>query len=246
MRLTKPSLAALAAVLGAGFASAEPTAEPTAEVLDLAARIHYGYYHGETRTLDVAQTALERLTDSAEVFYYRDLAALRRAQLGGTDRAASARLQGCARREVAAGTAKLFAAEAWTLAAACALVAGDDDRSEEALAKARALDEDNPRIALVEAWAMTRTAGADAARRAALAEKLVAVVAAFDAWTPSLADPDWGHAEALTALAASALDRGQAREARDLIERALFLAPEYRAAVELRTAMQSTRGGRTL
>lgn len=242
MRLTKPSLAAFAAVLGAGFASAEPTAE----LLDLAARIHYGYYHGETRTLDVAQTALERLTDSAEVFYYRDLAALRRAQLGAINRAATARLDVCARREVTAGTAKLFAAEAWTLAAACALVAGDDDRSEESLAKARALDEDNPRIALVEAWAMTRKAGADAARRAALAEKLAAVVAGFDAWTPSLDAPDWGHAEALTALAASALDRGQTREARDLIERALFLAPEYRAAVELRTAMQSTRGGRTL
>ena len=60
--------------------------------------------------------------------------------------------------------------------------------------------------------------------------KLAAVVEAFDAWTPSIDDPDWGHAEALTALAADALERGQVRTARDLIERALLLAPDYRAA----------------
>ena len=60
-------------------------------------------------------------------------------------------------------------------------------------------------------------------------------------------DPDWGEAEALTALAAAALDRGQTRTARDFVERALLLAPDYSAALDVRAAMQSARsGGRTL
>jgi Tfp pilus assembly protein PilF len=80
-------------------------------------------------------------------------------------------------------------------------------------------------------------------RREALATKLATVVEAFDAWTPSIDDPDWGHAEALTALAATVLDSGQVRTARDLIERALLLAPDYRVAVELRIALQGARGG---
>lgn len=246
MRLTKLSLGASFAASAAAVCTAwVVSAAPTPELLDLAARIHYSYYHAELRTLEVAQASLDRLSDSPEVLYYRDFAALRRAQLGRLDRTAIERIDDCMQRDVAAGVAKRFAAEAWVLAAACALVAGDEDRREEALTMARGFDEDNPRIALVEAWALERAAAADATRREALREKLTAVVAGFEAWAPSIDDPDWGHAEALTALAASALEQGQVRVARDLIERALFLAPDYRAAVDLRTAMQ-TRGGRTL
>ena len=156
---------------------------------------------------------------------------------------ARSRLRDCAQRDAATDVAKSFAADAWVLVAACALVDGDVRRSEQALALARERDDDNPRIALVEAWALERSAGTDPARREAVAAQLTAVVEAFDAWTPSIDDPDWGHAEALTALAADALERGQVRTARDLIERALLLAPEYRAAVELRAALQNARTG---
>jgi hypothetical protein len=211
-------------------------AAPSPELLDLAARVHYGYYNAEPRVIDAAIAALERLTESPEVLYYRDFAALRRAQLGEGDRAAQQRLRACAERDVSPGLDKRFAAEVWALAAACAAVAGDDGRRERALSLARERDDDNPRIALVEAWTLESEAGAGAA-----AEKLAAVVEAFDAWVPSLDDPEWGHAEALTALAGDALQRGQVRAARDLIERALLLAPDYRAALELRTAMQNAR-----
>jgi hypothetical protein len=222
-------------------------AEPSAELLDLAARVHYGYYHGEPRTLDAAATALERLGDSTEVAYYRDFAALRRAQLGGADRSNAERVRECAQRDVAAGVDKVVAAEAWVLVAACALVVGDERRRKRALTFARERDDDNPRIGLVEAWTLEAAAGDAAARRKAVTAKLAAVVEAFNAWSPSIDDPDWGHAEALTALAAHALGSGQTRAARDLIERALLLAPEYRVAVELRAALQSARtGGRTL
>lgn len=233
-----------AAILG--LAAAAPFAvgaAPSAEVLDLAGRVHYGYYHAEPRTIDAALTALDRLGDSADVVYYRDFAALRRAQLGAADRAGAERLRACAQRDVQPAHDKRLAAEAWVLVAACAQVAGDDGRRERALALARERDDDNPRIVLVEAWAMTQAAGKDVAKRDAAAAKLEAAVEAFEVWTPSLDDPDWGYAEALTGLAAAALERGQTRAARDFIERALLLAPDYRAAMDLRVAMQGARGG---
>ena len=241
MRKTTAAFASMAAL---GLAAA---AAPSAEVLDLAARVHYGYYHAEPRTIDAAAEALERLGDAPDVLYWRDFAALRRAQLGANDRAGVERLRACAERDAPPKLDKRVAAEAWVLAAACAEVAGDEGRRDRALAIARERDDDNPRVALVEAWAMMRAASGDAAERAAVQAKLTAVVEAFDAWEPALDDPDWGEAEALTALAAEALEHGQARTARDFIERALLLAPDYRAALELRVAMQSSqRGGRAL
>ena len=125
--------------------------------------------------------------------------------------------------------------------------AGDERRRDEALTRARERDEDNPRIALVEAWILEHAAEGDAAQSEAFVAKLTAAVEAFAAWTPSIDDPDWGHAEALTALATNALERGQLRMARDLVEQALLLVPEYLEAVELRVALQSAgSGNRTL
>jgi hypothetical protein len=241
MRKTTATLAGIAAT---GFAA---VAAPSAEVLDLAGRVHYGYYHAEPRTVDAAAEGLERLGDSPDVLYWRDFAALRRAQLGANDRTGAERLRACAQRDPQPKLDKRITAEAWVLAAACAEVAGDDGRRERALALARERDDDNPRIALVEAWAMMRAADDDPEQSDAVSAKLTAVVEAFDAWEPALDDPDWGEAEALMALAAGAVERGQARAARDFIERALLLAPDYRAALDLRVAMQNARsGGRSL
>ena len=228
------------AVLAAAFSA---NGAPSAEVIDLAARVHYGYYHAEPRTIDAALAGLERLGDTPEVLYWRDFAALRSAQLGASDRLVSERVRQCAQRKPPPKIDKYFAAEVWILAAACAQVAGDAGRREEALRLARERDDDNPRIALVEAWAAIADAGTDPAGRAAASARLAAVVEAFEAWEPALHDPDWGYAEALTALAAAALDRGQTRTARDYIERALLLAPDYRAALDLRVAMQIARSG---
>lgn len=237
MRGIRALAASLAAAAFAAFAA------PAGELLDLAGRVHYGYYQAEPRTIDVAIAALERLADSPDVAYYRDFAALRRAQLGGNDRQGLQRLRDCAARDAPEGIDKRFAAEAWVLVAACAHVAGDEGRREQALRLARERDDDNPRLALVEAWAMTRDAGPETEERDALAAKLAAVVEAFDAWAPAIDDPDWGHAEALTTLAAFSLERGQVRTARDLIERALLLVPDYRAALDLRVEMQNARAG---
>ena len=79
MGLTKPLPVALAL---AACASSAARAESSAELLDLAARIHYGYYHGDARTIETAQSALDRLDESPEVLYYRDFAALQTARTG--------------------------------------------------------------------------------------------------------------------------------------------------------------------
>jgi hypothetical protein len=119
------------------------------------------------------------------------------------------------------------------LAAACAVEEDSLRRAEQALARARALDADNPRIALVAAWAAERADDepADAAARAATWQ---AVVVAFDSWNAPADAPQWGRAEALAELGEIVLASGDARGARDLIERALLEAPDYARAVELR------------
>ena len=238
MRLTKLRSSTLACLACAPLAV---HAEVSAELLDLAARVHYGYYRADARAIEAAQGALDRLGDSPDVVYYRDFAALRLAQLGG-GRDGDKRLSECARREPPAELTGRAAAEGAVLAAACALAASDDRRFEQALARARALDDDHPRIALVEAWALERSVAGNPKARAELEGKLTAVVAAFEAWTPTIDDPEWGQAEALAALGERALARGDVRAARALLERALLLAPDYSRAVELRTAVQGARG----
>jgi tetratricopeptide (TPR) repeat protein len=241
MRLTE--LQAWAVAVAVAALPLAGRAQPSAEIFDLAGRVHYGFYHGDVRAIEAAQAALDRLGDSFDAVYYRDFAALRRAQLGAVDRDAERRLQACAERDVAPGLEGTPAADAWVLVAACAFVAVDARRVEAALAAAREHDDEDPRIGLVEAWVLERDAAKHPERRDALFVKLTEVVAAFDAWVPAIDDPDWGHAEALTALGKSALARGEARMARDLVERALLLAPDYGAAVELRAALQDNRGG---
>jgi tetratricopeptide (TPR) repeat protein len=234
MRLTERwSVAALLLASAARFLAGQD-----AELTDLGGRIDYGFYQDEPRAISVAMSALERLGDSPDVLYYRDLGALRLAQLGDAKTIDAKALRDCAER-TPTQKSKAVAAEAWVLAAACAVTAGHAARRvAQALAEARALDRDNPRIALVEAWLAQREAGRGAAADEALAKQWEQAVAAFDAWTPSAGAPDWGQAEALAALAGTVLQRGEMRAARDLIERALWLAPDYRFAVELHSKIR--------
>lgn len=210
-------------------------AAPSAELADLAARIDYGFYNDDTHAIDAARTVLARLGDAPGVRYYRDYAGLRRAQLNPADRASA---RECAERDVPADLPASAAAEAWILVAACAVVGQQSIRRvEQALARARDLDKRNPRLGLVEAWIMQHGVRDDAASSDDLAAKLQQTVDAFDSWRPPPNSPDWGEAEALAALGEATLARGATRAARDLIERALLLAPDYRLAVELRARL---------
>ena len=75
---------------------------------------------------------------------------------------------------------------------------------------------------------------AEHGRDPAAVDRWRAVVASFEAAPPSRpGKPDWGHVEALTMLGETYLQRGDPVAARDALERALVLAPDYRQAQQL-------------
>ena len=259
MTLTKFA-SALAAVLGFSLVTSA-RAGASLEVTDLAGRVDYGFYVGDARAIDDAVEALKRMSDSdAAVRYYRAFASLRLAQLGGEYAASHA--EDCVKNATveeptehltrAAAEARARASvESWLLVAVCAGLSGrsepgkgltHDKRLGPALARARALEPSNPRIALLDAWLVSRRpALADPGQRDDAVAKLEAAVEAFGAWSPPPDAPDWGEAEALASLAEVHLARGELRDARDLIERALLVAPDYRFALELRAQLQGSK-----
>jgi len=211
------------------------------EVSDLAARVDYGYYARERAVLEGAREALGELPGQRPLLdYYRAYSAWRLAQLGGVDaRRTPAALDDCIESAETAAQDAAMATEAWVLVAACSALAAEASpfvavvhqrRRSQALDRARSLEPDNPRLLLVEALGARADRSADeAAERAALETAL----AAFEAWPRPFDLPDWGEAEALAALGAHYLGVGDARMARDFIERALLAAPGYEDALSL-------------
>ena len=222
-------------------------ADLAAEIADLSARVDYGFYAEEQPIIDAARYALERLPeDDSSVRYYRALAAFRSAQLRSSDDDARELLDDCARLATPAEPHQSAAAEAWILVAACAALAVDrgfsqQRRRDQALAQAREIDATNPRIALVEAWSLSHgPASEHVSARDRVAERLNVATDAFRAWTGPDGAPQWGEAEALAQLGEIYLQRGEFRPARDLIERALLIAPDYRFALSLRDQFQGS------
>ena len=259
MALTKLSVVVAFAVCVA--LSTSVRAGVTPELADLAGRIDYGFYVGDARAITDAAAALKRMSDGdPAVRYYRAFASFRLAQLGGERAASDA--ESCVKSATveepserltrAAADARARASvESWLLVAVCSGLTGHvepgkglahDKRLQPALAHARELEPSNPRIALIDAWLLSfRPALADASVRDDAVKKLEAAADAFASWSPPADAPDWGEAEALAALAELHLARGELRDARDLIERALLVAPDYRFAVELRAQLQGSR-----
>jgi tetratricopeptide (TPR) repeat protein len=236
MGFTKPS----AVVLALCAAAPVGVAAPAAELADLAARIEYGFYGDEPRVIEAARASLERLAeDDAQARYYLAFGAFRLAQLDAQRgrEPSGALVDSCV--DGATPAADGESAEAWVLVGACASLGGEGRRRDHALGRARALDPKNPRIALLEAWAISmHPAGAEPAVRDAAAAHLEKSIEAFEVVGAPAHAADWGEPEALVQLGEIALARGEARAARDLLERALLLAPDYSVAVELRGKLQ--------
>jgi tetratricopeptide (TPR) repeat protein len=250
MALTKLTAAIALAACCALAPSAR--AEVTPEVADLAGRIDYGFYVGDARAITDAAAALKRMSDSdAGVRYYRAFG--ERAATDAENCVKNATIEEPTERltRAAAEARARASVESWLLVAVCSGLTAHadpgkglahDKRLLQALAHARELEPSNPRIALLDAWLVSvRPALADAAVRDEAVKKLEAAADAFAAWTPPPDAPGWGEAEALAALAELHLTRGELREARDLIERALLVAPGYSFAVELRAQLQGSR-----
>jgi len=137
--------------------------------------------------------------------------------------------------------AKHQRAEAYALATACTLAGREmtsipfmgghiGSRIEEAVK----LEPKNPRVRLVEALVAYDRAGKDVAEKSAAIQKLRAVTPMFEAARASASTtPEWGGAEAYAFLGRALYDQRDVVGAREALERALLIAPDYAFAKRL-------------
>jgi hypothetical protein len=90
------------------------------------------------------------------------------------------------------------------------------------------LEPKNPRVKLVEALAQFERAGKDEKEKAAALRNLRAVTQMFEqARAGASSTPEWGAAEAYAFLGRALYDQRDAVGAREALERALLIAPDY-------------------
>jgi tetratricopeptide (TPR) repeat protein len=113
-----------------------------------------------------------------------------------------------------------------------------DNRARE---KASALAPGNPRVQLLAAIEIAKQAD-NAQERSDASRELIAVTTLFDTLPPTAAGmPDWGYADALAWLGQSYLVLGDRVGARNALERALVLAPDFVWARTLQQQLKSSR-----
>lgn len=221
------------------------------ELGDIIARIDYGFYTGDPRMIEAARSELVRVgSDGGAHAYYEAYAAYRLSRLDRTARPRERRalIRRCLEAGRLSAQTDEWAAEAWVLVAACSIqgvaqeptrALSHESRLSEALAAAREIEPENPRLLLVESWFRQdgATVESEHERRRELLER---ALKQFDA-RENEQGPDWGRAESLASLGKIYLGIGERRHARDLIEQALIEAPDYYFALELRKALSLQR-----
>lgn len=232
-------------------AAASAAAESTAEFDDASARLQFAYYTADSRSLEEMLSVIAgfevdgglAVAKSYQLAYGNwKLAQLYAQPLDerarpnsktSANKAAKACVQHA--REAIAKDPRL--AEVYAIEAACDdFSPGSNGGGSPACARnksmrtALTLGAENPRVHFVNALCSSELKG----EGAAAVDLWRVVVAKFEAAPPSQpGKPDWGHAEALTLLGESYLQRGEMVAARDVLERALVLAPDYRQAQKL-------------
>jgi hypothetical protein len=225
-------------------------ADALSELDDAAARIQYASYTADARGIEDALGLVHRLelpeSRKAMKEYYVAYGEWKLAELYADEAAdgrrgarASSVKAAKACEDAADSATELDArlAEAYAMSAICAALAsrapellslGGCER-DKALRTARELDPSNPRVRLIEAQCLR----ASEKNPAALLTRVQAIAKDFDA-APSGAPgrPDWGQPEALLLLGELQLQQGDWAGARDSLERALVIAPDYRKARE--------------
>ena len=220
--------------------------------LDVESRIQYGYYTEDERALaSVLEILKPAENDSASRSYYAGLANYRLTQL------VLARDKGKAKDSASACVSSLDKAldmkkdfaDALALQSACLdelarleawRTPFASSKSGSRIEKARHLAPKNPRVLLMDAVGIYGRSKDTAPDRdkALLAFKQAAT--AFEAERQEAEHfPGWGAAEAYMYLGRCYLERGAALEARDALERALLIAPEFAEARRLMTKITS-------
>ena len=222
----------------------QPRADASSDLDDAAARLQYAYFTNDARALDEAVALIVAIDDAALppgiTHYYAAYGRWKLAEIQAAGKVSPGKsAQECVRHARAARTEDVRMAEAFALEAVCSGYGSTllpSGCSQKPLRTAEELDPRNPRIDLIALLC------ADKAERAGTGygQKLRGLVESFEAAPPSRpGKPDWGHAEALVMLGEDYLQRGDALAARDTIERALVVAPDYRKAQELLRAAAS-------
>lgn len=235
-----------AALAGLCIPILQAHADPASELDDAAARLHYAFFTADARAMEEAVALVTRLESPASLpgmkEYYAAYGYWKLAQIhdeaatrgSATERGAiSKAAQACQKQAELAVEQDRRMAEAYAIAAACSAFVPSLTSSGCAKSKLRTaleLDPSSPRVLLIEALCSAQSDPSPASGT----EKLRALVAAFESAPPSRpGKPDWGQAEALVLLGENYLQRGDALAAREAIERALVIAPDYRRAQEL-------------
>ena len=222
-------------------------------LLDLEARVEYGYFTEDQRTLQglTATPAGDDANDGMKS-YYSGLAGYRlalvelprdasRARTAAEDCVAS--LDRALRASPAAAPAESMALqsacleELSQLSALRSPLAGT--RSKSQMEKALRLAPRNPRVLLLDAVVAYERApnGADGER--ALGKLKKAIVALESERQEVVHVPGWGLADAYTYLGRIYLNKGDTVAARDALEHALLAAPEFQQARRLMTKITS-------
>lgn len=230
------------------------------ELDDAAARLQYAFYSEDLRGLQEVVTLIQGVQIDAPAgakeyqLAYGEwkLAQLyadpdsQRSPIAHANASAGKAAEQCVKHGRAAIEQDARMAEAYALEAVCSgmpqsffrlrgLSGGSCEKSKS-LKKALELAPSNPRVQLIAAMCASATPSKTSNNVAVWS----AVVRAFESAPPSVpGKPDWGHAEALTLLGESHLQRGESVPARDAIERALVLAPDYRQAQRVLEAAAS-------
>jgi len=214
--------------------------------LDIESRIQYGYYTEDVRALENVLEVLGHAdSDSASGRYYTGLANYRLSQLAlardksrakesadtcvdSLDQAVKLERNSADALALESGCLELLASlQAWRAPFAAS-------KSGSLIEKARHADARNPRVLLLDAVAVYERPKASAADKDRALQGFKQATAAFEAERRETEHvPGWGAAEAYVYLAKCQLDRGAALEARDALERALLIAPEFAEARRL-------------
>jgi tetratricopeptide (TPR) repeat protein len=236
-----------AAVVRAAAAAVDPSS------LDLEARIEYAYFTEDGRTLETLVNAGPQVDKPDGIkSYYAGLAGYRLTLLEFSRdpagaRAAADKCVSSLDRALQAGSVPA-PAEALALQAACLELesrlaalrspfAGTRSRSQ--MLKALKAGPRNPRVLWLDAVGALERApnGAEADR--ALGKLKKAIGALENERQEVVHAPAWGLADAYTRLGRIYLDRGDTVAARDALEHALLLAPEFQQARRLMTKITS-------
>jgi hypothetical protein len=243
---------ACASVVAAGTAAAAMKAP---ELADRAAVIQYASFTGDVRRLAELSETLSAESARGDlqvlVHYYSAYAAYRAAELDDDlEYRVGILLDRCVDEARAAIRLDRDFAEAHALIGAChglaaarrplsAIVAGNFSARE--LRRALALAPDNPRVLLLNAVTQRRRISDGGFRDEQAARQLREALRLFESDAPAdgVASPDWGEAEAHLRLAELAMAQQAHSVARDHLERALLIAPDYR---QVRTLLRSLLG----